>query len=576
MGVCWCFFPSEEQIIYMYGKTVEDPNVAENFHIKEFIEYGYGGMDATEWNDRTMYYTVGHPTDNITTVSLECDIRMSDKKARLSITSYRDDNFVVMYCAAALPKKFKKSQDMLNTILNSITISGWAGIGSLAPKDSDPKKLAFSRPRDEVKLNRTSVTKNKRSLPSAKKSTTQAGRTSAHVSLKKIQQSGSSFILQSTGSAPSNAVAAGAAAIRSAAEYFDASPKIDGGIGANNNKEAQLFFTARKNGVTYKGLAVSGKTNNQTGQTVTLFCDKAAHFQQSLPDMLNDHGSRGASTSQSRKQLRPEDLQWQWHQCGSGRVKMPQGWKITLSDGGMVGGSGPQGGFTFGFNFQVRYHGMFDAMVANDRNSVLENYQPPLPALVNVYPRIVAAKLHFAGLEAPRINIKVLDHRKIAAPQGQEAEYILCRSTINGKKDDNFALVVTSPAGGTGMWMYYQSSVSAPVGQLETNLPVLMEIWASWETNPQIFRQRINQALRDMNIATETMQETIAARNKSIYNMSLKWDEYIRGVGHLLNTDTGKLFELDLYKLESYRDNLNDAAGYQLFRVFQPSEMYEY
>jgi len=555
----------DERYVYMECGFVMKYHRSDEAIIEEFIEYESMGLELEESNKGDLEYTVDSMGEGLTRVSVDVKTRRNDRNGKAHIYSISNGVYYILCVAGAPGWKLKSNLDMLLTIAESLRVYGSDGYLWKDPRFNSVKMPSLAEAAES----------------STAETGVSSGRKKSHttVNLKQIKKwSSTGFILQSTGGAPSNAVDAAAAAIASSAGYFDSAPEIVGGLKSTGNKEAHLFFKAIKNGCRYQGLAISGPSTGGSGQTVTLFCDRTIIWKTTLPEMLESLGGGTATTTtttRQKKQLRPEDYQWTWHQRGNNRVRMPRGWEITFYNESTISGKGPQGSFVFGFCVPVRYPGLFDGNMQQG-NLVISNYHSPVSALVNVYPDILAGVLRMYNQPVPSMHLNVYKHCHAVAPAGAEAKYIYYRATYNGESSDELALVWTSPAGGVNAWQYYQSTVSAPAGKLGTNLPVLLEIWRSWEVNPQVFQRRINQAIRDMNIATETIQEVNESRNRSMHNSSLEWDECIRGYGYILDKDTDTYSEFDLHDIPEVVDGLNEAAGTDRFRKVHPSEIHPY
>jgi hypothetical protein len=334
-------------------------------------------------------------------------------------------------------------------------------------------------------------------------------------------------------------------AFQSLATYFDAAVQPVHTVATADQRNVQTGFTAVMNGEAMRGYAVAAET--KSGVNVTLLFDKAAAFA----------GSFNALSEAWRETLPaapPETpLQRQRLADGSGAISVPAGWQLNAQNA-MVSGWGPEGYVDLGINTQVydprALGGMFGFRppVVSPYGNAAENFREITEKLTNAAPGSVRV------LEATRVPWW---------PQGPAAT-VHFTAPLQGVQLEGVALVLTQPVG-MGTFMYYVSSVSAPAGRFNENLPVLLRIWKSWKTDDRVFQARLDDAMKSMRRVGEIVREVADNQRAAMERSSSAWDHYIRGDWPVEERATGR--RADVENADKLVERLNEREGYNRYRV---------
>jgi hypothetical protein len=156
--------------------------------------------------------------------------------------------------------------------------------------------------------------------------------------------------------------------------------------------------------------------------------------------------------------------------------------------------------------------------------------------------------------------LRVDEVQNTAAPVNGQAAFILAEVSIGGRPTQSFSWVAAVPAG-YGQWMYYTSSVAAPSGLFASQAPTLIAIWKSYSINPQVFAERMDDAIKNMKKATESMLSAGRESARVREAAGEGWDQVVRGVQTIEDTRTGRRVEIDNLAAQRVVDGLNGSGG---------------
>jgi len=139
-----------------------------------------------------------------------------------------------------------------------------------------------------------------------------------------------------------------------------------------------------------------------------------------------------------------------------------------------------------------------------------------------------------------------IQNREQVQQQGSgQAELIVAQSEFQGRKYKVVAKVTTSQIG-LGNWMLQVSWMGAPVEQFDAELPAMQKIWNSWKLDNGYVQGGFETAAR---IHQQTTQMAIDHARSTVHrwdSFNEGWDQTIRGVSTMENTDTGKRAETQI------------------------------
>ncbi|RMF87400.1 MAG: hypothetical protein D6739_01775, partial [Nitrospirae bacterium] len=262
---------------------------------------------------------------------------------------------------------------------------------------------------------------------------------------------------------------------------------------------------------------------------------------------------------------------WRWvpFPDGSGRVRLPEGWQIRSTYQGAVDIVGPHGeGISLGFSLPIPTpEAAANPLTGQPMPGVVAAYPAdPVTSLRELGPRLVA---RFGGSFQVE---RVIEAAPVASPTGGSAAYVLYDCTLQGRAMRALSLIDCSPAP-TGWWTYYYSTVGAPRPAFAKALPVMMKIWESWAVDPEVFRRRLQSALRAMEQTHRLLREAAENRTRSFEKGLVDWTEVFRGDRAVRDTLTGETRYTDIGWARKRVEKLNELAGYPRFREIPLREL---
>jgi hypothetical protein len=142
---------------------------------------------------------------------------------------------------------------------------------------------------------------------------------------------------------------------------------------------------------------------------------------------------------------------------------------------------------------------------------------------------------------------RVLDHAPASQMNpGGEAEFITAEvQHEDGSPYKALALIMTNQMQ-MNTWKFYISYIAAPEEQFDAEAPTMMGIWKNWKLDSGYVQNSVAQTAQT-EAQTHTMMMQGAQRSIHAFdNVNEAWDETLRGVSTMENTDTGQRGETQL------------------------------
>lgn len=318
--------------------------------------------------------------------------------------------------------------------------------------------------------------------------------------------------------------------------YFDGPIHLTGATGNPEDTMVQAMLTAKSAGQSVAAVAAVVISTN--GSTSGLIYDRPAALRSSYARLSNYFSKQMPQASTGAQKAAtpgaaPDTSTWRRQTSGdrSTSVLLPPNWHLTDVANGSAGAAGPE-------NEQVALGVTFPVMS-----------QPPFPGARGTFVPYMSPEqaLRWYTNQFGSKVVRVIDHAPGRNPMpGGQAEFI----TVEGVMKDGTpykaqTLVMTTPMA-MNNWMFYITYVAAPPARFDTDFATLVAIWQNWKLDPTFVQQkqadtaRVQQQTR--NIINETAQHTMHAYD----NVNEAWDQVIRGVTTMENTDTGARGETQL------------------------------
>jgi len=339
--------------------------------------------------------------------------------------------------------------------------------------------------------------------------------------------------------------------------YFGGHLNLLGAFDDDLDRDAQFAFSAGRNGARMKGVVFARVGPGENGRA-TIIVGPSERFDGDFEALCKTY--LGGESAQGGPPP-PQQVRWRRVSYGQGAIRLPSGWRITGTNAqGAVDAAGPDGsGVSLGIYFPV-----FSAL--QGPYPLKAPYMGPVQAVKVLSPRILAQS--HVVLNDLRILEAAPAGWYTPVPGGQAAMIVWQSDVTAGGKRLRFkglALVLTAPID-YSQWMYYYSTVHAPVESFDRMLPVLMEIWCSWKIDDAVFRRRLRSAAQSLRTVRRIYQEAAAYRSRAGSNVSAAWSHVIRGTWEIQDTADGRRGSVSSERIRTVIDKLNAAAGYPRYR----------
>ncbi len=345
------------------------------------------------------------------------------------------------------------------------------------------------------------------------------------------------------------------------AGFFQGRPQAIGGYRDNGDQRAEVVFRTMLRGSPVGGIAYA-IVGGGTGTAGFVF-DSPQTIRQSLPRLMQLAGG-GAGPAPAPA------LNWREvvYPDGSGSMRLPEGWVITMSYKGMAAAKGPHGFVESGIWSPVL------TRAAAAQYSAVVRMPSNLPAIDPTDPvTVLQANTAYNNTMSqtrgvPSRNILRIIEIAPAPPVPGYAQsvYIDYELEMGGVRYRSIHLVMLGNINADGTWVLYSPYVASPAESFAQNLPVLLEIWGSAHTAQHVIQERLDNAMRSLREAGEIYRQTIQNRERSQQRMNDKWTEVFRGTRIVEDTLTGERRDVDLSWSRDVVRLLNQAEGTDRYR----------
>lgn len=360
-------------------------------------------------------------------------------------------------------------------------------------------------------------------------------------------QSGTAQALTAPLPGEKSARAAFLSTMRRATPYFDQRPVLKSAAGDARDQQLQAFFAATFQGAPVRGLITVTARNGSA--SAAIFFDREAQFAKSLPALARQASASIPKSPGAAPHAVPQLTRTRLPD-GSGFIGLAPGWRIGDAYKGALDAAGPNG----------------ELLSLGVANKVLPSmpgrgpYRPPWPAF-QMYVNI----LNKGALQNGQMTLRLIEQQPDQFRNG-EAAWLDYELTTQGKKRRGFAWVATARLpSDIGAWFFYTSSAGAPAEIFGRELPTMIAMWKSWGVNQEVFRERMDSAIRSMHEINRMIQETNDYRSKTFDNANYGWDETFRGVTMIEEIGTRARWEVNTDNAQWWVDQLNQQ-GYN-FRI---------
>ncbi len=335
--------------------------------------------------------------------------------------------------------------------------------------------------------------------------------------------------------------------------YFDGPVRVVSALADAQDSEVQAFFRATKEGVPVRGWVVMSKAK------VGMAFDEEAQFGKTIGQLV---GSLAGGGQAAAAPVPAVALQRQQFPDGSGSIGVPPGWKIGSSWKGIVNLAGPNGA--------TAVFGLYQQVIVNWMG-------PPSPIPGAMTGRIrspeAALRSYYDSFSKGMISRGQASFRVVEGTQipplvagGQAAMMLVEVKSAQGTARA-LALVSVAPVDAEN-WVYYMSQVVAPAQDFAQQLPVMMQMWNSWNLNPALLRERMNNAMQSMRETSAILQGMNDNQRRAGERGNLGWSQTIRGVQTIEDTTTGRRGDVDMNSANRIVQGLNEQGySYRLVPV---------
>jgi hypothetical protein len=350
-----------------------------------------------------------------------------------------------------------------------------------------------------------------------------------------------------------------AQALKDLAAYFDDGPKVLGAVGSESDVKAEATFAAKRDGKVYEGTVVV-HIGGRDGMIGVAY-DRPEAFAKGKADLAKLLAKKmpeaaAAPKVELKAQRLPDD---------SGAIKVPDGWTLNAVNS-MVDAIGPKAEGHFG---------LWCPVTTPDGAAALTALGVPTAGLLIAKPSDPESTLRqFAPQFAKTLGAewkwkKLIDEADAPGFPGKakfllyDADVTVGRKTVTVR---TLALIDVMPDTG-GQFVFYTSSVSAPVDSFAEQLPTLLEVWKSWKTDDKVFQARLKAAAESMRETYRIIQDVNAERQRVMDRAVDDWSEVIRGTSQVLDRKYDTIKEVDSYELDKILRHLNEHEGNERWKI---------
>ena len=342
---------------------------------------------------------------------------------------------------------------------------------------------------------------------------------------------------------------------------LDGPPTFWGVVSDRNDTIAQMPFLGVWRGTRIAGLAVASVRGGQS--TIGVAFDDASLAPVTMDGLVRQLG-------QSVPLIAPpaalQPVVWERHRAadGSVQVSVPQGWRLAFAAETRVGVEGPQRESVL-----LAFHTApwQPEWATQWTTGIIAPYQDPVSAVQTIWPEAVAQVRRDGGAVEQLTVGSVLWFTRYPSEHGAHGQgaMILWEEFWDGRPYLAYGYVHTSDI--PLRWLFYMSSVRAPVETFGASFPIMIGIWSSKEIDPQVYWDRMQSAMRNLAEAGDILYQTVVDDSRRREARMYDWSEVYRGSAIVRDTRTGEEMPASLAFVHETVDGLNQAAG---------SAVYEY
>ena len=373
------------------------------------------------------------------------------------------------------------------------------------------------------------------------------------------QVSGGHLIATRPGTGSATALLA--QALKEVVGFFDGRPQAVGGARDTADQRAEVVFRAMLRGSPVGGIGYA-IVGGGTGTAGFVF-DSPQTIRQSLPRLMQLAGG-GAGPAPAPA------LNWreQPYPDGSGSMRLPEGWAISMSHKGMAAAKGPHGWVESGIWGPVLTRAAAAQVSAALRAPItIPVIDPTDPVTVLQANTAYLNTSNQARGVPPRNILRIIETAPAPLVPGYaQAAYIDYEMEISGMRYRSIQYMLLGNINADGTWILYNPYVASASESFAQNLPVLLEIWASARTAQHVIQERLDNAMRSLREAGEIYRQTVQNRERSQQRMNDKWTEVFRGTRIVEDTLTGERRDVDLTWSRDVVRWLNQAEGTDRYR----------
>jgi hypothetical protein len=387
------------------------------------------------------------------------------------------------------------------------------------------------------------------------------------------------------------------------ARYFGARPAVVGAFeDSKDHRSGGASFTAKLNGQPVRGF-VSCTVADKGATVAVVYCrtDAPPTEWNKLTTAPPDGNAGAAAPAPEVK------LQGYQFPDGTGSVGLAEGWQTNAA-------SCLQGVIIQGPADQTVSIGLCASVVTPDSIAVqtqrqleanarqwgmrppppmqllVAPYTEPVEALVNLVPQISQFSQRNGG---PAVRLDKILHQEKAKPSLPNARSALVTYTVtrttNGepKQFRATAQIDTAPLG-QGAWMFYAVELLAPQDTFDRDLPVMLAMAKSLQTNDRVVQEKSRQNIDAQNRNFAAMQQAHHEQVEAFDRSNRAWerrqntqsrsaadfDEVIRGYRTVEDTRTGEHTSVDLGNAHDIVNKLNERDPDRYKEIPLRDEMY--
>jgi len=347
-----------------------------------------------------------------------------------------------------------------------------------------------------------------------------------------------------------------AQAFKEVAGFFQGSPRAVGGFRDAYDERAEVVFRAALGGSPVGGIAYA-IVGGGTGTAGFVF-DSPQTIRQSLPRLVQLAGGGTGAAPASALNWRDTPFP-----DGSGSMRIPDGWVITLSHKGMAAAQGPHGVIERGVWTPVYTRAAAAQIFSTLGTAVpMAVFDPTDPVTVlQAYTAHNNALLQPRGMP-PRNILRVVEAVPAPPVPGYaQAAYIDYEYETSGTRYRTIQYILLGNVNMDGSWILYTTYVASRSESFAQNLPVLLEIWGSARTSQRVIHERLDNAMRSLREAGEIYRQATDNRARAEQRMHDKWTEVFRGTRIVEDTLTGERQSVDLSYSKDIVRRLNEIEG---------------